>query len=98
ENAERQRKTAEHLHHAEVAGDILLRARRAVLLDPAYDLGAHGVRDDILEDDARDDDELGRYVDRVWMDRGKSACGSAGQQQEPRGDETGTEEHVDTAL
>ncbi len=62
---ERQRETAQDLHHAEILVDVGLVARRAVGMRARHDLRAHGVGDDVLQHDADDGQKLRRDVEHL---------------------------------
>ena len=98
EDAERKRQSPEHLHHAEIVIDLLLRARRAVGVVAGHDLRAHGIGHDVLQDHAGHADERSNDVDLIGRQHRDPAAGGTGQQNERKGDEAGADEHVGAAL
>ncbi len=93
-----KRKPPEHLHHAELAVDLVLGARRAVRVLAVDDLGAHGVGDDILDDDAEHAEKGAEPIEVLRAGEGEPAARRAGQQQQPGSDEGGADEHVGAPL
>ena len=98
EHAERQRQPPQHLHHAEFAIDLVLGARGAVRVLAVDDLGAHGVGDDVLDDDAEHAGEGAEPIEVFRAREGQPSARGAREEQQPRGDKSGPDEHVDAAL
>ena len=98
QDARPEREPAQHLHEAELALDLGLRARAAVGPHPLDHLRGHGVGDHVLQHDADDDEELRRDVERVLARERDPAAGGAGKNDHAGGDETRADEHIDAPL
>ncbi len=93
-----KREAPQYLHHAELAIDLVLVARRAVGILAIDDLGAHGVGGDVLNDDSEYGHEGAEAIEVLGAGEGEPAARRAGEQQHAGGDECGADEHIGAPL
>ena len=98
EDAERQRQSAEHLHHAEVVVDFGLGTRSAVGVGARHHFRAHGVGHHVLQHQARHGQERGDDVEPAGGQHRDPPSRGAGQQDEGDRDHAGADEYVDAPL
>ena len=98
QDAERQRQAAEHLHHAELGADLVLRAGIAGAVDAGDHLGRHGVGHHVLDHGADDDQHRAENVEMVGAREREPSAGGAGERQQAAGRQGGADQDIGPPL